>query len=181
MALALGDNTAKQAGRLTLNPLPHIDPLGSIILPFFMSLLPGGVIFGWAKPIPYNPYNLRAGKWGPALVALAGPVSNLILATVFGLGVRFSSIFSISSVEVLGLMQTIVLMNIVLAIFNLIPIPPLDGSKILFAILPYRLRWIEEWMGRYQLVLLLVVVFFLAELLSPIMLWLFSWLTGVGI
>ena len=181
MALALGDNTAKQAGRLTLNPLPHIDPLGSIILPFFMSLLPGGVIFGWAKPIPYNPYNLRAGKWGPALVALAGPVSNLILATVFGLGVRFSCIFSISSVEVLGLMQTIVLMNIVLAIFNLIPIPPLDGSKILFAILPYRLRWIEEWMGRYQLVLLLVVVFFLAELLSPIMLWLFSWLTGVGI
>ena len=115
MALALGDNTAKQAGRLTLNPLPHIDPLGSIILHFFMSLLPGGVIFGWAKPIPYNPYNLRAGKWGPALVALAGPVSNN-LATVFGLGVRFSSIFSISSVEVLGLMQTIVLMNIVLAI-----------------------------------------------------------------
>src|SRR3989344_7390564 len=85
MAYALGDSTAKYAGRLTLNPLPHIDPFGSIILPCVLSLLPGGIIFGYAKPVPYNPYNLRNQKWGPALVAGVGPCANLLVALVFGL------------------------------------------------------------------------------------------------
>src|SRR3990167_7689780 len=82
MAYALGDSTAKYAGRLTLNPIPHIDPFGSIILPFMLSLLPGGVVFGWAKPVAYNPYNLRAQKWGPGLVAAGGPLSNILVAKV---------------------------------------------------------------------------------------------------
>jgi Zn-dependent protease len=180
-ALSLGDQTAKVAGRLTLNPLPHIDPFGSVILPFIMSLLPGGIIFGWAKPVPFNPYNLRAGKWGPALVAIAGPVSNLFIATIFGLGIRFADLLSISSPAVLGLLQMIVLLNIVLAVFNLIPVPPLDGSKILFALLPYQWRHVEEMLERYSLVLLLVVIFFLAELVSPIMFWLFGLLTGLSL
>src|SRR3989344_3291859 len=157
-ALALGDQTAKRAGRLTLNPLPHIDLFGSIILPFIMSLLPGGIIFGWAKPVPFNPYNLRAGQWGPALVAIAGPLSNLAIALLFGLAVRFADILSITSAPVLGLMQMIVLLNIVLAVFNLIPVPPLDGSKILFALIPARYRQIEEVLERYQLIFLLVVI-----------------------
>ena len=179
-ALALGDQTAKRAGRLTLNPLPHIDLFGSIILPFIMSLLPGGIIFGWAKPVPFNPYNLRAGQWGPALVAIAGPLSNLAIALLFGLAVRFADILSITSAPVLGLMQMIVLLNIVLAVFNLIPVPPLDGSKILFALIPARYRQIEEVLERYQLIFLLVVIFFLVELVSPLMFWLFRLLTGVA-
>src|SRR3989338_121736 len=92
MAYALGDSTAKYAGRLTLNPIPHIDPFGSIILPFILSLLPGGMVFGWAKPVPYNPYNLRDQKWGPGLVAAVGPVSNLFVALVFGLVIRFGGL-----------------------------------------------------------------------------------------
>ncbi|HPI24743.1 MAG TPA: site-2 protease family protein, partial [Candidatus Paceibacterota bacterium] len=83
MAYVLGDPTAKLAGRLTLNPIAHIDPFGSIILPLLLSLLPGGIVFGWAKPVPYNPYNLQAGKWGPAYVAAAGPASNILLAVIF--------------------------------------------------------------------------------------------------
>jgi Zn-dependent protease len=177
-ALALGDHTARHAGRLTLNPLPHIDPVGSIFIPLVMSLF-GGVIFGWAKPVPYNPYNLRAGKWGPALVAIAGPASNLLIAFVFGLGVRFADVLAISSPAVLGLMQMIVLLNIVLAIFNLIPVPPLDGSKILFTLIPYRWRGIQEVLERYQLLLIIIVIFFLVELVSPIMFYLFGLLTGV--
>ncbi len=180
-ALALGDTTAKHAGRLTLNPIPHIDPFGSIILPFIMSLLPGGMVFGWAKPVPFNPYNLKAGRWGPALVAIAGPVSNLVIATIFGLGVRFSDILTISSPAMLEIMQMIVLLNIVLAIFNLIPIPPLDGSKILFAALPYRWRYVEEMIERYQLILILFVIFFAIELVSPLMFFVFEILTGLNI
>ena len=85
IAYALGDPTAKMAGRLTLNPIKHIDPFGSIIVPLILAMIPGGMIFGWAKPVPYNPYNLKAGKYGPAYVALAGPVSNFFLDLIFGL------------------------------------------------------------------------------------------------
>lgn len=178
MALFLGDPTAKLAGRLTLNPLPHVDPLGSLILPGLMSLIPGGIIFGWAKPVPFNPYNLRAGKWGPALVAIAGPVSNFLIAVVFAVVIRSATDLGLSG-EVVTLSSMIVMMNIALALFNLIPVPPLDGSKILFAVLPYRLRYIENMLESNQLILILVVIFGASALISPLIGILFTLLTGL--
>lgn len=178
MALFLGDPTAKLAGRLTLNPLPHVDPLGSLILPGLMSLIPGGIIFGWAKPVPFNPYNLRAGKWGPALVAIAGPVSNFLIAVVFAVVIRSATDLGLSG-EVVTLSSMIVMMNIALALFNLIPVPPLDGSKILFAVLPYRLRYIENILESNQLILILVVILGASALISPLIGILFTLFTGL--
>jgi len=153
VAYILGDPTAKYAGRLTLNPLKHLDWFGSVLVPIFTSL--AGFPFGWANPVPYNPYNLKAGKWGPALVAIAGPASNLLLVVVFGLILRF---FHGPAPEML---MTIMFVNISLAIFNLLPVAPLDGSKLLFALLPYHLRYIEEFMIRNQLYLVLFLIIFL--------------------
>jgi len=133
MAYYLGDMTAKRAGRLTLNPLPHIDMMGSVILPALMVFTHSPILFGWAKPVPYNPYNLRkGGRWAEALVAFAGPGSNFILAIMFGWAIRFGII----PVEAQGIAFMAVYINILLGIFNLIPIPPLDGSKVLPSLLP---------------------------------------------
>lgn len=153
----LGDPTAKLAGRLTLNPLKHLDPVGSFIVPLLTSF--SGFVFGWAKPVPYNPYNLGGSKWGPALVGLAGPLSNLFIAIVFGVVLRMD-IWSGASIGVLILVQQIAFVNIILAVFNLVPIPPLDGSKVLFALLPHRMFWIQEFMERYYLFLVLALLFF---------------------
>ena len=154
VALAQGDPTAKFAGRLTLNPLAHLDPVGSFLLPLLLWSL-GGVIFGWAKPVPYNPHNLRYPKWGPALVAAAGPAVNLLLALLFSLLWR------------LGVQQELILMvillNLALAIFNLIPIAPLDGSKIIFALIPFRYRHIQNWLERQQLLLLIIILVLIAN------------------
>jgi Zn-dependent protease len=135
-ALYLGDRTAQYAGRLTLNPIKHLDLIGSVIVPV-LGYLAGGVIFGWAKPVPFNPYNLRSQRWGEAIVAAAGPLSNLSLAIIFGLLIRFATFGSQAFYALAGYL---VLVNIVLFVFNLMPIPPLDGSKILFSILPYRMH-----------------------------------------
>lgn len=129
----LGDPTARLEGRLTLNPIKHIDPMGSVILPAILILSGTGFIFGWAKPVPYNPYNLRrGGRWAEALVAVAGPASNLLIALIFGVIVRLG----ILPVNTIGLAVSIVFLNILLALFNMIPIPPLDGSKVLAPFLP---------------------------------------------
>ncbi len=178
MAYALGDPTAKLSGRLTLNPIPHIDPVGSIIVPLVLSLIPGGLMFGWAKPVPFNPYNLKAGQWGPALVAVAGPVSNILIAIFFGLIIRFSDILSLQNEAILSLSAMIVLLNIVLAIFNLIPVPPLDGSKILFTLIPYKWRYIIDVLEKNQLLLILVVILFASAIISPIISVLFMLFTG---
>ncbi|SRR6056297_3459798 len=134
MAYHLGDSTAKDAGRLTLNPLAHIDPVGTVILPLFL-LFTGGVFLGWAKPVPYNPYRLSDQKYGSLKVGLAGPVSNFILAIIFGLGVRFLIGTSINSIFIEGLIL-ITYVNIFLGLFNLLPIPPLDGSKVVADLFP---------------------------------------------
>lgn len=175
-ALALGDPTAKYQGRLTLNPLAHLDPVGSFLVPI-IGYLTGGFIIGWAKPVPFNPYNLKNQKWGEALVAVAGPLSNLALALVFGLIFKF---FGPNLGQSVGLVSFVVLINITLAIFNLVPIPPLDGSKILFAILPYRLQHIRDSLERYGLVLALIFVFFFWQLLNPIVKYLFALFTGLA-
>ncbi len=132
-AYYLGDMTAKRAGRLTLNPLPHVDPLGSVILPALMAIASSPILFGWAKPVPYNPYNFtKGGKWAESIVAFAGPASNFALALVFGILMRIGLI----PAEAQGLAFMVVIINILLGIFNLIPIPPLDGSKVLPVLLP---------------------------------------------
>ena len=135
----LGDPTAKEAGRLTLNPIAHIDIWGTVLMPIFLFLLSGGrFVFAYAKPVPFNPYNLKNQKHGSGLVALAGPLANLIIALIFGLIIRFSEFNQFTS-----LLSVIVYANVLLAIFNLLPIPPLDGSRILFAFLPSRFRYYE--------------------------------------
>lgn len=127
----LGDRTARYAGRLTLNPLPHIDPLGSIFLPALLALTNSPVLFGWAKSVPYNPYNLRPGRFSEAIVAGAGPASNLAIALCAGIFLRLEELSGASD-----LLFIIVLVNVMMAVFNMVPIPPLDGSKVLSALLP---------------------------------------------
>ncbi len=172
MALALGDPTAKISGRLTLNPLKHLDPVGSFIVPLITSL--AGFAFGWAKPVPYNPYNLQAGKWGPALVGAVGPLSNILVAIIFGLAFRLEVAYQLPA-SLLLITTQIVVINIVLAVFNLMPIPPLDGSKVLFSLLPYRYIHIQETMEKYQLVLVLALILFGWEIvIHPIITLLYS-------
>jgi len=180
VALWLGDKTAKYAGRLSLEPLRHIDPIGSIILPFFM-ILTTGFAFGWAKPVPYNPYNLRWPKWGGVVVAIAGPITNFILATIVAvaaslinvptsqkytiitqlMGGQWGSLVHIvvgsPALIVYTICAMIIFWNILLGTFNLMPVPPLDGSKLIFAIfnIPQRVQmFLEQW-GFFILVFLL--------------------------
>jgi Zn-dependent protease len=143
MANELGDPTAKLAGRLTLNPLAHLDLFGSIILPLILYFT-GGFIFGYAKPVPYNPYNLRDPKYDPVKVALAGPLSNLVIAVFFGLFLRFVPIENPLLVQFIG---AIVQVNLILFVFNMIPIPQLDGSRVIFPFLP---RGIQEFYARLE-------------------------------
>jgi len=178
-----GDPTAKYAGRLTLNPLKHLDLFGSIILPLILimmaNLMGGGFIFGWAKPVPYNPYNLKNKKWGPALVGAAGPISNIIVALAFGLVVRFLPTASyVYFANLADVFKSIIWINLLLAVFNLVPIPPLDGSKILFALLPYRYQQLSFQMERYGLILVLFFIFFLFRFIIPIIFWLFKIIVG---
>jgi len=128
----LGDPTARLQGRITLNPISHLDPMGSIILPLVLVLTNAPILFGWAKPVPYNPYNLRPGRFSEAIVAGAGPLSNLVIALIGGLIIRLG-FFPTGMADILFL---IIFINIILFLFNLIPIPPLDGSKILSSVLP---------------------------------------------
>ncbi|OHA32118.1 MAG: hypothetical protein A2928_01395 [Candidatus Taylorbacteria bacterium RIFCSPLOWO2_01_FULL_45_15b] len=176
MALHLGDTTAKYAGRLTLNPISHIDPIGSILVPIITSI--AGFAFGWAKPVPYNPYNLSDQRWGEAKVAAAGPLSNIAIALLFGLIIRFGD--GILSPTLILLMSVVVFINLILAIFNLVPIPPLDGSKILFAFLPYNMSRFRQAMEGYSLILFFVFIFFLWKFLTPVIWGLFSLITGVS-
>lgn len=136
----LGDPTARLAGRLTLNPFPHIDTFGSVLLPALLVFTHSPILFGYAKPVPYNPYNLSNQRWGEAIVAAAGPLTNLLLALIFGLLIRFSGLLGLPD-SFISLAATVTYINILLALFNLVPIPPLDGSKVLGALLPYRLQY----------------------------------------
>jgi Zn-dependent protease len=175
MAERLGDNTAKDMGRLTLNPIPHIDLFGSIILPLLMILSGTGIVFAWAKPVPFNPYNLRDQKYGVAKVAIAGPLGNLVLALMFGLFLRFVPNLSEAFVSLLGL---VVYINLVLMVFNLVPIPPMDGSKVLAAFLPARLQMKFFQLERYGMFLVILFVLFGYTLIVPIINWCFRLIVG---
>ena len=158
IALSLGDETAKRAGRLTLNPLKHIDPLGTIIVPLLLlvATLGKGPIIGWAKPVPVNPLNFRDQRWGSLKVALAGPATNFLLAVIFGLAIRFLSLPQ----PLFLLFGIIVVYNFAWAVFNLIPIPPFDGSHILFSFFPEKLLQVRMLLERYGLFIFLFFIFF---------------------
>lgn len=160
-ALALGDQTAKRAGRLTLNPLSHLDLVGSILLPIMLFLL-GGPVFGWAKPVPYNPMHLKNPRAGAGIIGAAGPVSNLAIAIIFALFTRGFAVWIESPLVavMLSLFQFIIITNIALAVFNLLPIPPLDGSNILFALLPRSSLALHSFLARYGFYILLALIFF---------------------
>ena len=147
-AFKLGDPTAKAEGRLTLNPLAHIDPLGALSMIFLR--------FGWSKPVPINEYNFERRELGTAVTALAGPLSNMLIALLMGL---INFIFKINPFSILGsLLLTFTMVNLGLAFFNLIPIPPLDGHKIVRAILPRKLRYYWEDLEKFRIVLLIIVI-----------------------
>lgn len=135
-ANSLGDPTARLAGRLSPNPFVHLDPLGSVIIPALLIFSSAGMLFGWAKPVPYNPYNLSNKKWGEALVAVAGPAVNILLACIFAVIIRLADPLNLST-SFVGLASYIVYINLLLALFNMLPFPPLDGSRILMALLPF--------------------------------------------
>lgn len=179
-ALWQGDTTAKYADRLNLNPFSHIDIWGSVIVPILMYLSVG-FAFGWAKPVPFNPYNLKNQKWGPALVALAGPASNIIIAIIFAIGAKLINLTVATKIDIINnatnfstvapliagsfeaiffeICVVIIFMNVLLAFFNLIPIPPLDGSKLLFAVLPIKIETIAM-LEQFGFMFLLFFIFF---------------------
>ena len=180
MAERFGDKTARFAGRLTLNPLKHLDMFGSILLPALLVLTHSPFLFGWAKPVPYNPDNLRNRKWGTIAVAAAGVLANFFIAIFFGLVIRFSSSFSLPD-AFYSITFMIVITNLVLAIFNLIPIPPLDGSKILFSFLPRSFYEVVIVLEQFSFILLILFIVYFSNYLFPTMAYLFKLITGLAI
>ena len=184
VAYLLGDNTAFYQGRLTLNPLKHLEWFGSFILPLVLGLTShGSFILGWAKPVPFNPYNLQPQRWGlptragEALVAIAGPLSNICIALFFGLLIRFGVAQRFGDAFTY-ISATIVLVNLILATFNLIPVPPLDGSKILFSIIPYHMQNIRNSLERNGIYIMIFFIFFLWQFILPVVGWEFHLITG---
>lgn len=180
MADSLGDPTAKNLGRLTLNPLRHMDMFGSFLLPLLLFVAQAPFIIGYAKPVPYNPQNLSDKKYGPAKVALAGPASNIALALIFGLSLRLMpDIFTSSLIP--ELFSFIIVLNLVLAVFNLFPIPPLDGHWLLMTFLPARFNAFKVFVYKYSLPLLFVFIIFIFPLIFPLVAIIFRLITGVSL
>lgn len=167
-ANALGDPTAKLQGRLSLNPIRHIDPVGSVLIPAVLVLTNSSFLFGWAKPVPYNPYNLKNQRWGEAIVGVAGVAVNLFIAVLFAFIARFA--FGAGMVEFGTLASLVTLVNLSLGIFNLLPIPPLDGFTVLRGILPFkasmRLREIEDRIQAGGILSLVLILFLFSYFLS---------------
>jgi Zn-dependent protease len=176
VALLLGDTTARDQGRLSLNPLVHLDPVGSVLVPLFLYIVTAGQgpLFGWAKPVPVNPYNFRDQKWGILKVSLAGPLANFFIAVIFALLIRFLSFPS----QLIGLLEIIIIYNLLWGFFNLVPIPPLDGSQILFSFLPEKYGDIKNFLYQYGQFLLLLFIFFGFGLLNAIVFWAYRLLLG---
>ncbi|MDD3778202.1 MAG: site-2 protease family protein [Patescibacteria group bacterium] len=163
IAYQLGDDTAQRAGRLTINPLAHLEWFGSFILPLIMLLSGMGFVIGWAKPVPYNPYNLRDKKWGEAKVALAGPLANFVVAILFGLVLRFVPFLGLNFANLIAL---VIYINLLLMVFNLLPIPPLDGSKILAAFLSPARKIKYYSYGSFGMILVIFIVMLFSGIIT---------------
>lgn len=172
VAYKLGDDTAKTDGRLTLNPLKHLDPILSIAMPLLL-LLTGGPVFGGAKPVPVDSRKLEHGAWGMALVAIAGPLTNILLAFLGFLLGYFTGAFSLAGLGTLWgrVIGSFVMVNLGFGIFNLIPIPPLDGSRVLYAISPDPVRSLLEKIEPFGMMIVLILVVAGGGLLTGVMMW----------
>lgn len=172
MGYMLGDNTAKEEGRLTLNSIRHIDPVMTILLPLIMVILHAPV-FGGAKPVPFNPNRVRFGDWGAALVALSGPITNLVIAFIaFGVGVFSGVINSAGAVQstIFGLIiSTAVSVNLGFFVFNMLPIPPLDGSRILYAVAPDGIRGVMQKIEQNGVLLVMIIVVLFSDVIGQVM------------
>ena len=175
-----GDETAFRAGRLTLNPLPHLDVFGSVILPLVIAYSTGGGFFGWAKPVPINPNNFRNYKRGLIATSFAGVFADIMLAIVFGILMRVLSAHDLLTAPMHFVLSYVVIINISLFLFNLIPVPPLDGSKILFALLPAQSSYkLEVFLEKYRIILIILVILFFGSIIFPAALFLYKLFTGM--
>lgn len=177
VANKLGDPTAKLAGRLNFNPLNHLDPVGSILVPLILYFSTG-VVFGWAKPVPYNPENLKNPKKGAGLIAAAGPATNFLIAIAFGIILRLLSFLPLESAMpsfyLASFLNIIIVLNLSLAVFNFIPIPPLDGSKILFMFMPGSWYRVRLYLERYELVWIILILLLGFQFIRPIVTFLYN-------
>lgn len=182
MGYWLGDDTAKLQGRLTLNPVKHIDPFLTLLLPIMLALfhLP---IFGGAKPVPFNPDRVRFAEWGAALVAVAGPLTNLLIAfVVFGVSVVIGKPVELftSPQGIDGLvLQTIVLVNLGFFAFNILPIPPLDGSRVVYALAPEFVRRIMEAIERFGIIFVFILVFMFSSAIGAVLVSIIQFFLGI--
>ena len=182
MGYWLGDDTAKAQGRLTLNPIKHIDPFLTLLLPIMLALI-GAPIFGGAKPVPFNPERVRYAEWGAALVAVAGPLTNLLIAFVaFGVSVvvgqpvdLFSSAQSVSGL----VLQTVVLVNLGFFAFNILPIPPLDGSRVVYALAPEFVRRGMEAIERFGIIFVFILVFIFSREIGLVLMSIIQFFIGI--
>ncbi len=163
MSNFLGDRTAKNEGRLSINPAVHIDPLMTLFLPLMLIIFQSPVIFGAAKPVPFNPWAVRYGKYGAALVAIAGPVMNMLLAILFAVCL---ALFPVST-QIIPLFISMISINVAFAVFNMIPIPPLDGSRVLYAVAPAGLRDAMDKLEQNGLIIIFAVLFVASPIILP--------------
>lgn len=183
MGYWLGDDTAKAQGRLTLNPIKHIDPFLTLLLPIMLAFIPGAPIFGGAKPVPFNPDRVRFGEWGAALVAVAGPLTNLFIAfVIFGISVVVGMPVDLfSPTQSLGelILQTMVLVNLGFFAFNILPIPPLDGSRVVYALAPEFVRRVMEAIERFGIIFVFLLVFLFSREIGMLLMSIIQFFLGV--
>ena len=173
---ALGDNTPRLRGRLTLNPKAHLDLWGSIIIPGVLLLMGSGIVFGWAKPVLFNPNNLKNPRRDSVLIALAGPASNLVLA-----GIAAVLVHLVGAVMTTGLLQflvMVVIINVALAVFNLVPIPPLDGHYVLFSLIPDKFNHIKQQLRQFSFIILMVFIVAGTHIIDPVITGIVSFMLG---
>lgn len=166
----LGDPTPRLRGRLTLNPLAHLELVGSLLVPLMCIISGSGFIIGWAKPVPFTVAHLKYKRWGPALVAAAGPAMNLAIAIICAVLFRFFYATGLN-MSLASLLAQVVIVNISLALFNLLPVPPLDGHHILGSIIPKFKEWSDRAMRQYGIILLVGVLLVAGRLVGPLVAW----------